>query len=474
VSENTSFSEISCLAPQDCYRKGPQLHQMAFSKVIPSAVVPGVGFLRSRFEKGLALEHRRAFWSIVDQAAVSSGNFFTVWYLARTLIPVEYGTFAVLLGVMFFANNIHAALIAFPLSVKSAEKPEYANTYTVWSILLTFALAPLSALSVLIAAIALGRMDLALLVCLAVLCWHLQETTRSALISRFRYRHALIGDSLSYIGRAVVIVILSTRGYRDLSTVFLAISATSCCATLVQIAQLGIQRLYSSGLCVYIANAWKIGSWWFYGRMTGVVTLQAFVWVLALRGGPAAAAEYQALITILAAINPILSSMNNIVLCSVSELYSRLGANAAVRSALRCFVAMALPISAYFAIVYGWPGFTLKVFYGAASPYRNFASVLQILVIAFAADTVACASLATLGGMQRTRYVFASQCVGAVVAVAVGLPCSFFWGLGAAVIGLSCVNTVKAAASTLLVLRVRNMSAPIRDMRNPVLAAEID
>jgi len=64
-------------------------------------------------------QHRRVlgrgFWSLCDQGVVSSGNFLSNVFLARAISSHDYGTFAILFGVLLLLNNIHAALVTYQL-----------------------------------------------------------------------------------------------------------------------------------------------------------------------------------------------------------------------------------------------------------------------------------------------------------------------------------------------------------------------
>lgn len=66
-----------------------------------------------------ARDIRLTFFSLTDQALVSLGNFVTQIVLARTLLPHDYGIFAVTFGVMIALNVCHWGLVAYPVSVKA-------------------------------------------------------------------------------------------------------------------------------------------------------------------------------------------------------------------------------------------------------------------------------------------------------------------------------------------------------------------
>src|SRR5260370_41629087 len=60
------------------------------------------------------------FWSMVDQGAVSAGNFLTTILLARCLLPSEYGIYALLFALMLFMIYLNSAVIVYGLSLHGA------------------------------------------------------------------------------------------------------------------------------------------------------------------------------------------------------------------------------------------------------------------------------------------------------------------------------------------------------------------
>ena len=68
----------------------------------------------------MGFELKTGFWSMVDQGAVSAGNFLTTILLARALLPSEYGIYALLFALMLFMISLHAAVIVYGLSLDGA------------------------------------------------------------------------------------------------------------------------------------------------------------------------------------------------------------------------------------------------------------------------------------------------------------------------------------------------------------------
>src|SRR5260370_34663247 len=60
------------------------------------------------------------FWSMVDQGAVSAGNFLTTILLARALLPSDYGIYALLFALMLFMIFLNSAVIVYGLSLHGA------------------------------------------------------------------------------------------------------------------------------------------------------------------------------------------------------------------------------------------------------------------------------------------------------------------------------------------------------------------
>lgn len=398
---------------------------------------------------------RRAFWALADQGAVSAGNFLTGWYLARTLPPSEFGIYVVIIGVMIFANTIHAALVTSPLCVKGAAAgAPLSKRYTGWSLALTTGFLPVQAIAIAAICFGLGRLALAPWAVMALLLWQLQETVRSGLVSQCRFRSAIVGDFVSYIGQALAVVALTRHSANPLLAVFAIMTATSVLGAVIQSAQLELVASDLFPIEGYLASAWNMGRWWFFGRLAGVFTVQAFPWVLAFWQGVASAGTYQALITVLAVTNPVLFSLNNLVLASVSRSRGAGGPEAVRQTALRCAAQSCMLLLPYFAVVLLLPGLLITLFYGRSSVYMQVDGLLRILVVAYFMETIACVSSATLGGLERTAYVFTSQFISAAVAIAGCLPAALLWGVPAAVGGLAVVNTVKAATSTYFVLKL--------------------
>src|SRR6476661_2906594 len=143
----------------------------------------------------------RASWTLVDQAVVSLGNFVLNVQLARGLAVADYGKFALFLGAIFALRCFDYSLISYPLSVRlcSTAGEEQADLLAN-TVLLATGLAAAVVLVLGAGIQLLGSGDILLAAAACYLCWQAQETMRRCLLANFRYRAAVAGDAVSFLG----------------------------------------------------------------------------------------------------------------------------------------------------------------------------------------------------------------------------------------------------------------------------------
>ena len=151
----------------------------------------------------------RASWTLVDQCVVSGGNFLLNVLLARTLSQDDYGEFALFLGAIFLLRTIDYSFISYPLSVRlcvvdDEERPRLLGNTAVLAVALSLVLLVLMAIGTTV----LEDENILLPACLCYLCWQAQETSRRFLLADFRYREAVAGDGVAYVGQVLLIAVL--------------------------------------------------------------------------------------------------------------------------------------------------------------------------------------------------------------------------------------------------------------------------
>ena len=340
------------------------------------------------------LHLKRGSWTIADQVIVSGGAFLVNVLLARQLPAPEYGTFAVLLGVMFALQIFISSLLLQPLAVRlpgtedEAERTRLLGATLAFVALLSVALA--AALTAIL--LLLGRADLAASALCCFLSWQLQETTRRGLLASFRHQAACFGDAVSYLGQAVVVVCLAAGDALSLAGAFYGMAATSMVAAAVQRAQLGLPWRQLVPERAVAAEYWSIGGPWALGNaVVSQLRGQILAWVLAAQGGMAAAAAFQAAVNVINLSNPVVLALCNIIPQTAAQAV-RSGKAQAWRAA-RVYAYLAAPFFiVYAALISVAPQTLLVLLYGADSEYSSLAPVLQLLVagalVGYAADVV--------------------------------------------------------------------------------------
>ena len=261
----------------------------------------------------------RTVWAIADQSVISGGNFATNLILARTLPPVQFGIYALLLNTLLFLNNVHAALITTPVCITGARSDIKVLGRTVSAGITGTLLLSAGSMLVIVAACAiLKHSTLILPVFLALLFWQLQETLRSGFIARMQQNRAIWGDALSYCGQAILLVTLCAYLEPAISTIFIIIAATSLLAAGVQYTQIRPGLLSRSMLRSNLGEIWLLGRWNVLAKLLGFLTAQAFPWIILLRHGALQVAGFQAIFQLLAVTNPITFSIGSLITASIA------------------------------------------------------------------------------------------------------------------------------------------------------------
>jgi O-antigen/teichoic acid export membrane protein len=385
------------------------------------------------------------FWSMVDQGTVSAGNFLTTILLARALLPVEYGIYAILFALMLMMYGFHSALVSYGLCLQGAAESEGDLRPLVGgSLVLTAGLALILGAATGAVAALFHRAFLAPWILLALLFWLLQETTRRALMARLRHREALWGDAVSYLGQAVCVGYLFARHGLTLRAAFVAMAATSAAAAVLQAAQLKLTLPDFCGALRLVPRFWSAGRWVLLANIAQAFVGQALLWFLALVG-TGEVALFQSLVNVLRITNPAMFSVGNVILPAVAAAEGGTQGALALRASRRYGLQGALLLSPYYAAVFIAPGLVLRLFYGAGSAYAGLGFELRILILGYVFAYLGNVIGSYYYGLGKANIVFRCQLIGALATVITGLPLA----VGTRVLGASIAYDLTFAAQAL-------------------------
>jgi O-antigen/teichoic acid export membrane protein len=351
-----------------------------------------------------------AFWTLVDQGAVSLGTFLLNIQLARQLGAPEYGFFALLFGGYFIIQHLNASLIYYPMMLRLAGgKEDRPSDLVFTSAALTAASSLLLSAVVGACLFALGRGDIAAAAAIYLLLWQLQDVFRRALLAEFRHPIAAAIDAIIYIGAAGAIAILAKHGSLSLRTALTAMIGTCGLGLIIHFSIRISQRrpTWSSmnGQTKLMRDFWKLGRWVFVSGLIFIMSGQIFSWTLAMFNGPADVAGFQACLNIANVANPISFGLSNIILTTAAEAYQEDDLRKSWRAATTYIIIGMFLISSYALPVMFMPHTALVLFYGVNSAYVNLYHTLPIIVFAVAVNSVTDMVATFIEGTRAPRLV---------------------------------------------------------------------
>ena len=334
-----------------------------------------------------------AFWTLVDQGAVSLGTFLLNIQLARQLGAPEYGFFALLFGGYFIIQHLNTSLIYYPMMLRLAGgKEDRPSDLVFTSVAFTATSSLLSSAVVGACLFAVGRRDIAAPGAIYLLLWQLQDVFRRALLAEFRHPTAAAIDGIIYIGAAGAIAVLANHGSLSLHTALSAMTGTCGLGLVIHFAiRVSQSRPTLASIkrkTELMRDFWKLGRWVLVSGLIFVMSAQIFLWALAVFNGPAEVAGFQACLNIANVANPISFGLCNIILTTTAEAYQEGDLRKSWRAAQTYIIFGIILISLYALPVMFFPHTTLLLFYGASSAYVNLYPTLPIIVFAVAVNSV--------------------------------------------------------------------------------------
>jgi O-antigen/teichoic acid export membrane protein len=392
--------------------------------------------------RALVHDSKRSFWAMADQGVVSLGNFGVSILLAacfeRKHDLSDFGSYWILMELMLFLNGIQAALVVYPLSVRGPVADEARlGRMASMSMLLTMLLWPLMGASVVATAvIAEIPISVGLWAAAALALWQVQETLRRALISHLKFRHTLLGDSISYLGQILSVGILAWTGQLTLVGTFAAMALTSGVAVLVQGVQVGLHDISWREMREYARDCWELGRWVLYGNLSRFFTGPLFNWNLAFWLGKDLLAVTYAVSNLLRLTNPLMFAISTLIMPNATRANKEAGIGAARHEMHRFALLGGLMLAPYLGMLLLAPRFSIALAYWDwHSPYLQYANALRIATISSALFYMGTVLSALLNSVERTRDTFVAQAAYAATAVLIVLPMTALFGLMGAFTG---------------------------------------
>src|SRR4051794_10531478 len=344
----------------------------------------------------------RLSWVLVDQGLVSLGTFTVSITLARSLPPADYGSFATIFAFLLLLQVFNTSLIFYPLTLRIQPRPTRDEVVAA-SLRLMAATTLVLMLVAGAALVVFGHQELIPVTFLWFLAWQCQETLRRVLFAEFRYRAAVVGDAVSYIGAASLIGMLAHLGELSLSRAILVLAGAAAAAGVIQYAQVGANWARPRNLKVYALDYWTIGRWSLASSFATALRLNGILWIIIIMLDRSDVALFQAADNVARIANPILFGICNIIPQTAAAREVGEERDSAWRATVHYASLGLVPLLAYSWLAVSYPQLILRIFYGPDSIYVGSALAVQVLVVSFLVSYVVEAICSHMNGVAAPR-----------------------------------------------------------------------
>ncbi len=390
----------------------------------------------------------------LDNAIVSCGNFLTALLVARLLSSSDFGKYTLLYGLAILSLTSSNWLTRTTIAQFVPKPNQTFSAFASGTVSFAASLGLFAGFCLVVAGFYL-RVPNRLLPYLILLpvAMQLQDVLRRLAIAQGALKITLIGDSISYLGQAMIVGALATVGTPSLLAVFSIIVGTSVIAAIVQYAQLKVTRPDWSRTVSVTLEFWKAGKYVLLAGMLSSLTPYSIAWALTIRFGASETARFSAVLALLGPSHLIMNSISWLVLADVSRFNHKhrnelgsVGTSAFVDLAKR-----SSPMFVYWLTLMLFSHQLLRVIYGAHSHYQNEELNLRLCVFYYVAIFAAQLSEALLEGLNRAKSRLVPEILGFCVLVAVCLPITVRVGvrgafiLGAVVHLVRCLSALSSA-----------------------------
>jgi O-antigen/teichoic acid export membrane protein len=320
--------------------------------------------------------------SIVDQAAVSAGNFGTGVVLARALDQSSFAVYVLAAAVSFFILQVQYGVLMHPLTVNGAALDDNGFrqfvTANAW-LQTAFTAATGVVLVMLIGVWEPLRPVAAPLIVLSIL-WQIQEFCRRVLYARAAIGSALLNNIVNYDLQVVVLIAAAILVPLDLGSALWIAAATSLIATLLGVWQI---RRYLSGrtanLRATAESNFRIGRWTAASALLVAAGHQTTPVLVAALDGVAAAAVVGVIFQLLGPVNLLGRPLQNYFTPLAIRALANDGARGLDAVLKRAILITGPGFILYTVIVAAFPVPFLWLAYG--DKYLAYADALRIFAI---------------------------------------------------------------------------------------------
>lgn len=404
--------------------------------------------------------------AVADQGLIAASNFLVSLMLARQVVEKQYGAYAVafeifLLMVVFYSSFVLEPMSVFGPSVYKNCIREYVGAilrFHIWIALGTLVvlggaawmvhvIVRNSTLAMAIAGVAIAG-PCVLLFWIARRAFYLNLTPAPAAIGAGIYSTVLLGG----------LFICYLRGKLSPMVVFLLMAVAGLVTGCVLLRRLKPALAATDpSTREVIQRHWVYGRWALAGSVATWISGAVLYFSLTSFYGLSVTGQLKALLNLSSPIGQGFAAISLLSLPYASRVQHGNGAAGMKLLASRLTLLYVGGTVAYFAVVVLFSGRILHLLYG--SKYLAVAGLIPWVGVATALRIGATSQAIPLRALQSPYLVFVAYAASAVVALAVGIPAAWAFGLRGA-IGASVLSSAAAMIAAFVLLR-RSLRGPL-------------
>lgn len=414
----------------------------------------------------------RGFLALLDQGLISGVNFLMAILLARRLAPDQYGTYALAFEVFLFLSVVYGALVLEPLSVFGASvyrnsSREYLGVLLrIHAVMAAGIFVALGISAWVFEQVSPNRslpsalIGVAIAAPLVLLFW----LARRGFYVKLVPRQAVLGALVYFVVALGGLLLVCHYGILSPLVAFLLMAAGAAVTAPIMLASLkpSLQPgLVLSRVSEVIRRHWGYGRWalgsavaiWFSGAIY-------YPLVSGFRGlGDAGALK--ALMNFSSPVGQAFAAMSLLSLPYAAGIHHQEGSSGTHRLVWRLTAIYAGGTTFYWLIIVLWRQPIVSHLY--AGKYSGITGLLPWVALGSVLRISATAQAVTLRAMHSPALVFVAYVTASVVAILVGIPCTWAFGLQGAVFTLVLSS---AAALTVALAMVHRSSSLARSFKH--------
>jgi O-antigen/teichoic acid export membrane protein len=401
---------------------------------------------KGRIVRSLASTGRSGFWALADQGIVSIGNFAINFVLAKGFAAQnridQNGVFGLLFELMFFLNGVQGALIIYPLTMRGAAlDPRGISRLSTISMLLTFLAIPLTGGIVGVTASFQATLMVGIWAAVALGAWQVQETTRRGLMAELRFRDAVWGDAISFLGQAIGVAALWHFNKLNLISIYQVMALTSASAAMVQSMQLKLTPATMTEVTEFAREGWTLGRWVLVGNLSALCTGFLYTANFMYWAGAKDVGIAYAINNLFRLANPLMFSITTLIMPHAARSLKLGGMRAARNSFLKFTALGVLLLTPYLGFLLLFPKLSIQLVCKNDPEYTQYAYIVIIVSLSTAMIYLNQAMGAFLGGVEHSRLAMFSQIVYSASFALIGMPLTALYKFPGAAWGgfISCV-----------------------------------